>query len=69
MRLAAGDVEGAERDLHRYADGAPADERADLLLEAFEIAQALVAHDPARAADPAQRQFLDRLGSQIVKSE
>jgi tetratricopeptide (TPR) repeat protein len=69
MRLANGDVAGAERDLYRCADAAPADEREDLLLEAFEIAQALIAHDPVRAADVAQRQFLDRLGSQIVKSE
>ena len=69
MRLANGDVAGAERDLYRFADAAPADEREDLLLEAYEIAQALVANDPARAADTAQRQFLDRLGSQIVKSE
>jgi tetratricopeptide (TPR) repeat protein len=69
MRLANGDVAGAERDLYRLADAAPADEREDLLLEAYEIAQALIANDPARAADTAQRQFLDRLGSHIVKSE
>ena len=45
MRLATGDVAGAERDLWRFADAAPADEREDLLLEAYEIAQ--------RAADAA----------------
>jgi tetratricopeptide (TPR) repeat protein len=69
IRLANGDVAGAERDLYRFADAAPADEREDLLLEAYEIAQALIANDPARAADTAQRQFLERLGSRIVKSE
>jgi tetratricopeptide (TPR) repeat protein len=69
VRLATGDVAGAERDLYRCADAAPADEREDLLLEAYEIAQALMAQDPARAADATQRLFLDRLGSQIVKSE
>jgi tetratricopeptide (TPR) repeat protein len=69
VRLANGDVAGAERDLYHCADAAPPDEREDLLLEAYEIAQALIAHDPARAADAGQRRFLDRLGSHIVKSE
>jgi tetratricopeptide (TPR) repeat protein len=69
MRLANGDLAGAERDLWRYAGAAPADEREDLLLEAYESVQALIAHDPARAADAAHAAFLDRLGWQIAKSE
>jgi tetratricopeptide (TPR) repeat protein len=69
VRLAAGDLAGAERDLYRITDAAAADEREDLLLEAYEIALALTTSDPARAADATHRQFLERLGSQIVKSE
>jgi tetratricopeptide (TPR) repeat protein len=69
VRLANGDPAGAERDLRRIADAAPPDEREDLLLEAYEIAHALLAHDPARAADAAHQAFLARLGSQITKSE
>ncbi len=37
VRFATGDVEGAGRDLWRFADAAPPDERDDLLLEAYEI--------------------------------
>jgi tetratricopeptide (TPR) repeat protein len=66
VRFAIGDTAGAERDLWRWADAAPADEREDLLLEAYEIAQALVTQQPALAA---QRPFLDRIGAEIAKSE
>ena len=65
-RLAAGDAEGAERGLWRCANAAPPDERDDLLLEAYEIAHALLRTHPALAA---QRPFLDRIGAEIAKSE
>jgi tetratricopeptide (TPR) repeat protein len=69
MRLANGDIAGAERDLRRILDAAEAGERDDLLLEAYEIAHALKDLQPGLAADPAYGDFLRRLGSQIVKSE
>ena len=47
VRFANGDVDGAERDLWRFADAADGDEREDLLLEAYEIAQALLQAHPA----------------------
>jgi tetratricopeptide (TPR) repeat protein len=66
VRLANGDVEGAERDLWRCANAAPPDERETLLLEAFEVARALLARHPD--LEP-HRPFLDRLGAEIAKSE
>jgi tetratricopeptide (TPR) repeat protein len=63
-RFANGDIEGAERDLWRFADQAPPDEREDLLLEAYEIAHALVAELPQLTA---QQAFLDRIASEITK--
>ena len=66
VRLATGDAAGAERDLWRFADAAPAEERADLLLEAYEIAHALLTRQPALEA---HRSFLDRIGAEIAKSE
>ena len=42
VRFAAGDLEGADRDLWRAADAAPPEEREDLLLEAYEIAKAVL---------------------------
>ena len=66
MRLANGDAAGAERDLWRFADAAPAEEREDLLLEAYEIAHALLTRQPALDA---HRPFLDRIGAEIAKSE
>ena len=69
MRLANGDIAGAERDLQHISDAAQAGERDDLLLEAYEIAHALQTVQPGLAADPAYCDFLVRLGSQIVKSE
>jgi tetratricopeptide (TPR) repeat protein len=69
MRLACGDVAAAERDLWRAAGAAPREEREDLLLEAYEIAHAWQQLHPEQAAETACQAFLDRLGSQIVKSE
>ena len=66
VRFAAGDADGAERDLWRFANAASPDEREDLLLEAYEIAHALLTQHPGLAA---QRPFLDRLGAEITKSE
>ena len=65
-RFAVGDAAGADRDLWRFANAAPADEREDLLLEAYEIAHALLTQHPTLAA---QRPFLDRIGAEITKSE
>jgi tetratricopeptide (TPR) repeat protein len=67
-RLACGDRAGAERDLWNAANTAPPEEREDLLLEAYEIAVAWQQHHPERA-DAGSRAFLDRLGSEIIKSE
>jgi tetratricopeptide (TPR) repeat protein len=64
VRLATGDLAGAERDLWRFADEAPADEREDLLLEVYEIAQAVVAHRPAEAS---QQRFLDRIRTELSR--
>jgi tetratricopeptide (TPR) repeat protein len=66
VRFATGDIAGAERDLWPCVNGAPADEREDLLLEAYEVAHALITQHPALAAG---QPFLDRLGAEIVKSE
>jgi tetratricopeptide (TPR) repeat protein len=66
VRFANGDTAGASRDLWRAVDQAPADEREDLLLEAYEVAQALLTRHPA--LEP-QRPFLDRIGAEIAKSE
>jgi tetratricopeptide (TPR) repeat protein len=62
-RLANGDGIGAERDLWQCANGASGDEREDLLLEAYEIAQALLTQQPALAA---HRTFVDRIGQAIL---
>ena len=63
VRFAAGDVEGADRDLWRAADAAPPDEREDLLLEAYEIGKAVLDVQPS----PGPRQvFLDRLAAAIM---
>ena len=66
VRFANGDAAGAERDLFRFADAAPADEREDLLLEAYEVAHALLTQQPGLAP---LRPFLDRIGAEIAKSE
>ena len=63
VRFAAGDVEGADRDLWRAADAAPPDEREDLLLEAYEIGKAVLDVEPS----PGPKQvFLDRLAAAIM---
>ena len=69
MRLANGDIAGAERDLWQASSAAPPEEREDLLLEAYETAHALQTMQPGRSADAAFQNFLLRLGSQILKSE
>jgi len=66
VRFANGDGPGAERDFWRCAGGAPADEREDLLLEAYETAHALLTQHPA--LEP-HRSFVDRIGAEITKSE
>jgi tetratricopeptide (TPR) repeat protein len=58
MRLANGDAAGAARDLWNAVNASPADEREDLLLEAHEIAHALLEHHPELAA---YHSFLDRI--------
>jgi tetratricopeptide (TPR) repeat protein len=62
-RFANGDVAGAARDLWQCANVAPAAEREDLLLEAYEIAHALIAQHPALAA---HHVFLDTIGDAIA---
>ena len=57
---------GAERELWRAANTAPADEREDLLLEAYEVAHALLTRHPELSS---HRPFLDRIGAEITKSE
>jgi tetratricopeptide (TPR) repeat protein len=62
VRLANGDVEGAERDLWHFADQAPPEEREDLLLEAYEIGQALLTKAPEIKA---HRLFLERIATAL----
>lgn len=62
MRLANGDAAGAERDLWRFANAAPADERGELLAEAYEIGAALLAARPELRAG---RPLVDRIGAEI----
>jgi tetratricopeptide (TPR) repeat protein len=66
MRFANGDAAGAERDLWQFANRAPAGERGDLLLEAYEIAQALLAQHPELGA---HRHFVDRIGEAIARND
>jgi tetratricopeptide (TPR) repeat protein len=63
VRFALGDVEGAERELWRFADQAPREEREDLLLEAYEIAQALVQAHPALAS---RQRFIGRIAAELT---
>ena len=65
-RFANGDAAGAERDLWTFANAAPPEEREDLLLEAYEIAHALLGANPG--LEP-HRPFLERIGAEIAKSE
>lgn len=66
VRFANGDAPGAERDLWRFANTAPPDERRDLLLEAYEIVHALLSQHVTLSV---HRPFLDRIGAEIAKSE
>jgi len=65
VRLVNGDVEGAERDLWRFADAAPSEERRDLLLEAYEIAEALTRGQ----GEARHRAFLDRIAAEITQCD
>jgi hypothetical protein len=65
MRFATGDLAGAERDLWRFVNAAPAGERDDLLLEAYDIAHALLGAHPGLAA---QQPFLDRIAAALSGS-
>ena len=67
-RFASRRCRGAGRDLWRFAEPRRADEREDLLLEAYEIALALADARIPAAADRSRR-FLDRLAAEITKSE
>lgn len=64
VRFANGDIDGARRELWPLADAAPAEERRDLLLEAYEILQALVQAQPELARHQA---FVDRIASEIER--
>jgi tetratricopeptide (TPR) repeat protein len=66
VRFAGGDPAGAERDLWHCVDAASPSEREDLLLEAYEVARALLTRHPE--LEP-HRPFLDRIGAEITKSE
>jgi Flp pilus assembly protein TadD len=63
VRFALDDVDGAERDLWRFADQAPPDQREDLLLEAYEIAEALMQAHPELTA---RRRFVDRIAAELA---
>jgi tetratricopeptide (TPR) repeat protein len=63
VRFALGDLDGAERDLWKFADQAPPDEREDLLLEAYEIAQALLRAHPELS--PTHR-FVNRIAAELT---
>ena len=63
MRFGNGDAAGAARDLWRCVDEAAADERQDLLLEAYEIAHSLVAQHPALAV---HESFLRRIEAELT---
>lgn len=63
VRFAVGDTAGAERDLWRFTDQAPPDEREDLLLEAYEIVQALASSRPGLDAG---QTFLDRIARKLT---
>src|SRR5262249_25240022 len=64
VRFALGDIDGAERDLWRFAAQAPQDEREDLLLEAYELAQALVRTHPSLTS---MQRFIDRTTAELTR--
>jgi tetratricopeptide (TPR) repeat protein len=63
VRFATGDRQGAEREFWPLIEGAPADEREDLLLEAYEIGCALLQADPRLAPD---RAFVERIAAAVT---
>jgi tetratricopeptide (TPR) repeat protein len=63
VRFALGDLDGATRDLWLYADAAAADEREDLLLEAYEVADALIKAHPELIAC---HRFLTRIAEELT---
>ncbi len=63
VRFANGDFDRAERELWRSVDAASLEERHDLLLEAYEIAQALAEAHPALAS---QHEFLERIEAALT---
>jgi tetratricopeptide (TPR) repeat protein len=63
VRFALNDVDAAERELWRFADQAPPDEREDLLLEAYEIAQALIRAHPELKS---RQRFVDRIAAELT---
>jgi tetratricopeptide (TPR) repeat protein len=65
-RLAAGDAARGEQELWAAVNRAAPSDREDLLLEAYEIAHALVTAHPEAPPDPG---FIERLAGEITKSE
>jgi tetratricopeptide (TPR) repeat protein len=63
VRFANGHADTAEREFWRIADSAPADEREELLLEAYEIGSALLQAHPELAS---RRQFVERIGAALT---
>jgi tetratricopeptide (TPR) repeat protein len=63
VRFANGDAQTAEQELWQLVDSGPAEEREDLLLEACEIALALVEAHPRLAAN---RRFVDRIRAALT---
>jgi tetratricopeptide (TPR) repeat protein len=63
VRFANGDAQAAEQELWELVDSAPDEEREDLLLEACEIALALVEAHPHLAAN---RRFVDRIRAALT---
>ena len=62
VRFAAGDVAAAERDLWRFADQAPPEEREELLLEAYEIACAVQRAHPNLVGE---QRFISRITAEL----
>jgi tetratricopeptide (TPR) repeat protein len=63
VRFANGRGDTAEREFWAIADSAPADEREELLLEAYEIGSALLQAHPQLTSN---RQFVDRIGAALT---
>jgi tetratricopeptide (TPR) repeat protein len=63
VRFANGRAEAAEREFWQLANSAPAAEREELLLEAYEIGSALLQAQPQLASG---REFVDRIGTALT---